>query len=86
MLCFGRELALGQYDRSLGASAKMSDLRDPTLVAEDLFEKIGPRAIGVVEFRMESLHQAGDPEAVRYWAQVLRALWGLKASEALRDR
>ena len=52
----------------------MSRARETVLVAQQLFERLGPGAIGLAETRSEALREAGDIDGAQHWKGVSHAM------------
>jgi len=52
----------------------MSSARETVLIAQDLYERVGPVAIELADERSAGLREAGDMEAAQFWRDVCRAM------------
>ncbi|MFL5298620.1 MAG: hypothetical protein ACJ798_19750 [Phenylobacterium sp.] len=52
----------------------MSYARETVLIAQQLFERLGPGAIGLVESRSDALREAGDIDGAKHWKGVSHAM------------
>jgi len=52
----------------------MSSARETVLIAQDLYERVGPVAIELADERSGMLREVGNMEAAQFWRDVCRAM------------
>jgi hypothetical protein len=52
----------------------MSSARETVLIAQDLYERVGPVAIELADERSGALREVGNVEAAQFWRDVCRAM------------
>ncbi len=52
----------------------MSHPREVVLLAQDLYQRLGPGGIALAETRSDELTTAGDGDGARFWRRISRAM------------
>jgi hypothetical protein len=52
----------------------MSSPRETVLIAQDLYERLGPGGVDMADARSDAMREAGDVRGAQFWRDVSRAM------------